>query len=359
LSSVGQAYLDGLAAAAISPPTITAPEAGASSKPTLASSLTVDNRCDGIDDIDNASTVLAPGEIQSMMWQGKRLAKNAYRIGLPVQLVAELQLYANRMGITDYYHNLLVDNQPLMQGTQRKVIFNCDGDAQKQENRNWLVQRPMQHWCSNMHWASPADKPAHDEYLSVLSAGGFDRVLESIGSHFDHIEALSAYHLSYIGVSHCEKGFIHADVNDSGRMAFNLIIPLMLKTDAGSELEVLADEDINDRDNGTKVSSVNGDFHKSFYKYRINAASMVGDGALHATAACDYRGHANNTASGGMRLAATVYVGDITPANVNQLLMSLTQAYPPPGDAQYLLEQAGQHWSRSDPCKRLPMQRRN
>jgi len=258
-----------------------------------------------------------------MNWQGENLSRNCFRIGLPTQLVQELRSYASQIGISDFYRQLVVDNQPLRPGAERVVALG---------GQQWMAQRPKSHWCSNMHWVSPADESAHDDFLRVLGAGGFDRVLESVGKYFE-LEALSAYHLSFIGVSHCEKGFIHADVNDSGRKAFNIIIPLILETEAGPELEILGDDERDVR----------------YYKYQINAASMVGDDALHATAACDYR------PQGGMRLAATVYVGDITTENVNQLLKSLTQAYPPPGDSRHLLERAGQHWSRLDSSTRLPV----
>ena len=258
-----------------------------------------------------------------MAWGGQVLSKNAFRLGLPSELVEGLLSYADTMGITGFYRGLVIDNNPYQPGQQGTVRF---GD------QNWLVQRPKSNWRSNMHWTSPADETAHDDYLRVLSAGGFDEVLDRIGTYFG-LENLSAYHLSFIGVSHCEKGFIHADVNDSGRKAFNIIIPLILESDAAPELEILSDDETATR----------------HYKYKINAASMVGDDALHATAPCDYR------ALGSMRLAATVYVGDITTENVKQLLMSLTQAYPPPGDAKHLLDRAGSHWSKWDSSKRLPV----
>ena len=107
-----------------------------------------------------------------------------------------------------------------------------------------------------------------------------------------------------------QKGFIHADVNDSGWKDFNMIIRLILQEEAeedgsgGShptgELEILSDDETTTQ----------------FYKYEYNAASMIGDHALHATAACDYR-HIDN----GMRLAATVHIGDIMTENVNHLLL--------------------------------------
>lgn len=273
-------------------------------------------------ELDASETPLLGGDILPMTWGGKRLCENLFRVGLPPQLLEELRAYANRMGITDFYRGLVVEDRPYNPGTEGAVTFG---------EQNWMVQRPKSHWKSNMHWASPADEAAHDDYLGVLSAGGFDKVLEKIGAYFD-LEGLSAYHLSFIGVSQCEKGFIHADVNDSGVMAFNMIIPLILE-DEGPELEILSDDETATR----------------FYKYQYNVASMLGDDALHATAPCDY------LSKGTMRLAATVYVGDITPDNVYTLLLSLTQSYPPPGNAQHLLDRAGMHWSKSDPSMKLPL----
>ena len=276
--------------------------------------------------------------IEPMTWDGKQIAENAYRVDLPPTLLPELRAYADRMGITDLYRDLVIDGRPLPPGGERAFEFS-DRDGKGDEGSyNWMVQRPKGHWKSNMHWTSPADETAHDDYLKVLSAGGFDSVLEALGTYFN-LEGLSAYHLSFIGVSHCEKGFIHADVNNSGRKAFNMIIPLLLQEEAeeGSdrpgELQILSDDETTTQ----------------FYKYKYNAASMVGDHALHATAACDYR-----TIPNGMRMAATVYIGDITVENVNHLLLSLTQAYPPVGDAQHLLDRAGSHWSKLNPSKKLP-----
>eukprot|EP00592_Proboscia_alata_P016824 CAMPEP_0194398958 /NCGR_PEP_ID=MMETSP0174-20130528/126395_1 /TAXON_ID=216777 /ORGANISM="Proboscia alata, Strain PI-D3" /LENGTH=333 /DNA_ID=CAMNT_0039195317 /DNA_START=883 /DNA_END=1881 /DNA_ORIENTATION=- len=269
------------------------------------------NLLDALD--TSTSTPLCSGEVVPMMWEdtSKLLSKNAFRVGLPPNLLGELRAYANRMGITDFYRKLVVEDRPYNPGTENVIRF---------QGYKWMVQRPKSHWASNMHWTSPADEEAHDDYLRVLSAGGFDEVLEGVGTYFG-LEALSAYHLSFIGVSQCEKGFIHADVTESGTMAFNMIIPLILE-DEGPELEILSDDETTTR----------------YYKYEYNVASMVGDNALHATASCDYQ------EKGTMRMAATVYVGDITPGNVNNLLLSLTQAYPPVGNAQHLLDRAGSHW---------------
>lgn len=265
--------------------------------------------------------------ITPMSWGGgNRISKNMYRVALPLTLLQELRMYANKMGITDFYRSLVVDGHPYNPGQEKSVTF---------QQQNWMVHRPKSHWKSNMHWLSPADETAHDDYLTILSAGGFDKVLESIGAYFN-LNGLSAYHLSFIGVSQCERGFIHTDVNDSGVMAFNLIIPLMLVEGESPELEILSDDETMTR----------------FYQYEYNVASMIGDDALHATASCDYM------SKGEMRICATVYVGDITTANVRNLLMSLTQAYPPVGNAKHLLDRAGDHWCKTDVSKRLPVRKK-
>jgi hypothetical protein len=277
---------------------------------------------------------LLGGDVKQMAWRGKFLSKNMFRVGLPRKLSEELLAYANRMGITDLYNDLVVEDRPYQPGEEKMVTF---------QQHNWMVHRPRSEWASNMHWASPADESAHDDYLRVLSAGGFDEVLEGVGNYFG-LEGLCAYHLSFIGVSQCEKGLIHIDVDDSGGMAFNMIIPLILEKE-GPELELLSDEETTEGGGrGRKTKGIT-----SYYKYEPNVASMIGDNALHATAPCDYR------KKGKMRIAATVYIGDITPANVQNILLSLTQAYPPVGNAKHLLDRAGSHWSKSDPSKKLPV----
>lgn len=268
--------------------------------------------------IHNNGDIISP-----MTWGGNRISENMYRVLLPPTLSDELLRYANRIGITDFYRGLVIDGKPYYPGEEKLVTF---------KDHNWMVHRPKGHWNSNMHWLSPANESSHDNYLSILGAGGFDKVLDSIGTYFN-LSGLSAYHLSFIGVSQCEKGFIHTDVNGSGKAAFNMIIPLMLVEGGGAELEILSDDETTTR----------------YYDYEYNVASMIGDNALHATASCDYQ------ARGLMRMCATVYVGDITTSNVRNLLMSLTQAYPPVGDAKHLLDRAGDHWSKVDSSKRLPI----
>jgi len=119
-----------------------------------------------------------------------------------------------------------------------------------------------------------------------LSAAGFDDILKSVGETFG-LEGLAAYHLSFIGVSHCNEGFLHYDVTQTGKRAFNIIIPLILANETGPELDLRQDGSLEPEDVGR-------------LRYRYDVASMVGDDCNHATSAADYRLKKE------MRMAATV-----------------------------------------------------
>ena len=54
-----------------------------------------------------------------------------------------------------------------------------------------------------------------------------------------------------------------------------------------------------------------------------------------------------------MRLAATIYIADVTEENVDNILKQYTQAYPP-DDRDLLLSWAGRHWKADDPSVTLP-----
>jgi hypothetical protein len=182
-----------------------------------------------------------------------------------------------------------------------------------------------------MHWISPSDEQAHEDFLRALSAAGFDDLLDRVGRYFGY-DGLVAYHLTFIAVSYCDKGFVHHDVESIGGQMFNVIVPLALASETGPELEIL-DEDSNLLGN---------------YKYEANASILVGDSANHATGAVDYR------YTGEIRVAATIYIADANEENAGVLMKHFTQEFPRSGDVKFLLDRAGSHWKKDDPSKRLP-----
>lgn len=266
---------------------------------------------------------LNPGHISVLREKDDKVcSEHTYRVGLPSKLSNTMLKYCDEKGITEHFR-VLTGCNPLGENQYKDLRL---GDL------NWCAKRPGSHWNSNMHWISPADAASQDDYLKALSAAGFDEVLQGIGRHFGHIEGLVCYHLTFIAVSYCSDGYMHVDSTGTGNKAFNVIIPLMMVEESSPELQIWSD---------SRPYSVHS------LKYDEYTAVMLGDDAHHRTAACDYRDVSK------MRLAATVYLADVTEGNVESILSGYTQKYPP-RDASRLLNQAGVHWKRGSSTACLP-----
>lgn len=281
-----------------------------------------------------ANEDLAKGEIREIQWKdsGRTVTKNAHMIGLDPKLRESLLAYCQAMGITQIMKEL----------TQEKPVdddsyFELSNHTEiRLQGHDWYIQRANNSdWNSNMHWLSPDDAKAEQNFLEAFSKAGFDDVLQSAGQHFG-FRGLAAYHLSVIAVSNCEGGMLHVDCTNTGSKSMNIIIPLILATgeESGPELKL---EDTQSRQVGT-------------YQYRYNVAVMVGDDAYHATGPVQYPSHE-------MRMAATIYIADINPGNIDAILsdhVTYAEAYPPPAQPEVLLKVAGAHWDPQDATKKLP-----
>lgn len=268
---------------------------------------------------------------------GKVTTPYAFQVGFPEKLTSVLLDYCDELGITDLFRELTGDH-PVESREDHSGRFVTlppsreDGGSGSSNNRStddpsnsWYIQRPAKKWTSNMHWISPANEHTHEQYLKVLASGDFDAVLRGIGEYLG-LEGLAAYHLTFIGVSYSEKGYIHHDSTNTGGNVYNVIIPLILQENADPELVLL--DDTSDE--------------AGLLKYQLNQGAMMGDDAMHGTEACDYR------PTKGMRLAATVYIANVNYENVWDITsQTLTQIFPLP-DARWLLTQAGRHWGRFD-----------
>lgn len=274
---------------------------------------------------------LEHGEISDFRWKanGEIVCRNIFRVGLPEKVAATLRDFAERMGIMDEYRSLLIEGKALKPGRNKFKSFG---------HQNWYIQRPpASSWTANMHWISPADEEAHFDFLKVLSASGFDDVIESIGKRFD-LGGMLVYHITFIGLSHCEQGKIHYDFSKVDDKAFNVIIPLVLANLTTPELDIRR-----------KVTTYKGRYDiVSGYKYEHNIAAVTGDDAVHNTAACNYLDQKE------MRVMATLYMADVTESNVASIAKDFTQVYPKKFDTKYLMDQVGDHWSPDDPSKHLP-----
>ena len=269
------------------------------------------------DSTQNVSlTSVNPGDLVPLSWpDGRKVKDNIYRVGLPPSVRAELIKYAERIGLYDFLKNIFPHN-PIEIGTDH--YFHLRNDEL------WHNKRPVGEWCSDMHWISPGDKVAHDGYLRALGDGGMDEILGAIGSKLG-LDGISCYHLTFIAVSNCHKGYVHHDFNNTGVKAFNLIIPMELVPGSEPELDVV--------DFNSNVGRL---------KYQHDVGLLIGDNALHATATASY---GNN-----IRLMATVFLADVNEANVNY--MEYSQPYPPNNPSDRLRD-AGEHW-KPDGSSRLP-----
>lgn len=235
----------------------------------------------------------------------KVITPNALQIKFPSELTNAMMEYCNKRGITKLFRELVTD-KPLDVGTDdiRTLSTGEENGTNTHRAIDWLIQRPEKHWNSNMHWISPPDETTQDDYLNMLFQNGFNDVLADLGEYLN-MDGLVAYQLTFIGVSYCEKGYMHHDFSSVQNKAFNIIIPLvcssMSHTDA-SDAELLLQDDT--------------DYSKDYgYKYVKDVGIAVGDNAIHATAPCDYRDN-----PGEMRMAATVYVADVNEDNVESIV---------------------------------------
>lgn len=119
-----------------------------------------------------------------------------------------------------------------------------------------------------MHWFDVADEASHEESLRVLSKGGYDDVLNAIGT-FLGLEHIATFGIGLLAVTKADKGYIHVDFSNSGKRAFNFLINLQTPGD-DPELTVIEEDELGNRRRGQ-------------VKYAPEFGVLNGDDAMHAT----------------------------------------------------------------------------
>ena len=256
-------------------------------------------KCDIGNNVDNRKPVenckLEPLQLKN----GTKLAKYAYRQGLPPPLTRELRnLMTNEDEMYDYsgiqrsgndksnsiyeMFRVLLTMQSLEPGETLKVTDDSNGNQ-------WNIQRPRSHWANNMHWIAPANEVALNAYHDALRRGGFDQVLEELGTTFN-LKNLGIHHMFFVGVSNASTSYTHIDFDDTDGKGFTMLIPLRLPSTHGDDCELGFQND--DRS------------WYAWYKYKEHEAALVGDGVYHVTADCDYSDNDE------FRICANIYVCD-------------------------------------------------
>jgi len=203
---------------------------------------------------DFIPTPLAPGQLDRIHWKdtGEIVLQNAFRLGLTSTVRETLLEYCNKMGITDIMRHVTVEDNGLEAGTETDMNIN---------GYHWYLQRPEKKWFSNLHWLSPGDMAAHDNYLQALNVAGFSDMLKGIGEYLG-LDHLCVFHVTFIATSQSTRGYIHTDVSNTGVRTFNVIIPLIKASNSPPELDIQENEE-------------NGRIGR--YGYEYDVAGLMGD----------------------------------------------------------------------------------
>lgn len=124
---------------------------------------------------------------------------------------------------------------------------------------------------------------------------------------------------------------MHVDMDETGSKAWNVLVPLLLANVTGPELGILQTDPETDEK------------RLGLYRYQKDVAMLIGDGAEHVTAKCDYRG------TDDMRMVAIIYLADLNKDNVDDVMKShFGQPFPPKDDSgtQWIYDRAGEHWGK-------------
>lgn len=254
---------------------------------------------------------LKPGEHVAITWKhnSKPVTRNALYVGLPPNFNAFLYDFAERMGVMGIFRNVL-NGRPNEIGTHRYVDL---------KEGQYYVQRP--HWNSNMHWVIPNDEVARKSYLKALGAGGFDTVLDSIGTSFG-MEKLTCFHNTFLGISKSDDSVIHSDFYETQRRSFDFLLPIIMANSTRPEFHIQSLD-------GNVVVGV---------KYQYGTAISVGDWTMHKSAPCDY------TDTGEIRVVSSIYCSDIKPENRKSLLFMYNQEHPAPFHHLFDIPIKEWHW---------------
>ena len=302
-----------------------------------------------------------PGNIQHMQWwNGTMLDPYAAQIALPPQVIEMFTEYCIESGIFNIFNDLLVETDDETSSSNRlqplehdaSQVLNLVDTEAGLEYGKWYLQRPGEEWKSDTYWLSVNDATSHHQFLTLLGLSGFDVVLEGIGKFFD-LEGIDVYSAGFIAESYCEEPFFHHDFSETNGDVFNVIIPLVYN----SNTDIIKDDTlaaakpeflIGQRDNG-----IIADVH-----FEPNVGYVVGDRTIYATEAFDYKTTTSTATtspddSNKVRIAMTIYLGDINRDNVDAIIEYMTDPYPPSNE-DYLLGNRGRHWSKHNPKAKLP-----
>ncbi len=97
------------------------------------------------------------------------------------------------------------------------------------------------HLASFLISVSPWNKNARTSFLRALGTGGFDTVLDGMGTYFG-LDHMSFFFLGFMGVAEADNSFTHSDVYATGEKGFNTIWPIVIVNGTKPELDIISDD---------------------------------------------------------------------------------------------------------------------
>ena len=258
---------------------------------------------------------------------GMPISSVSYMSRLPKGFSDKILDYANTRGIVDLYKSLLYNPSDSL-GDNEWFVFNVT--TTQEQTEQWFAQRyESRAWRFNIHYVAAYNEEARTSILEEYRKQGlYDTVLQSIGNTFQHIDNMTCFHTSFMGISEADNSFTHADVYATDNKGFNIIYPIITVNDSKPELDIIGD-DIN------MVISV---------KYLEDMAYVIGDYAYHKTSPIDDSYVETNQ----MRVVVGTYCAQID-HDTSDMIKHLYNGEPPaPFMDQFLdsKDQAEVHWSR-------------
>lgn len=180
------------------------------------------------------------------------------------------------------------------------------------------------------------DEAAFEETLQVLKRGGFDTVLDAIGSEFKN-DSLMITAMGFIVVSHSKDARRHADDSGVQGRFLDILFPLVLLESDASQLF------IGDEKDAKRMAP---------YNFTKNRAVLMSGDTDHATGDCDYREKKE------MRVAVSIYIADLNEEIAKVVAGNGTALIPVPDNTEWLMKQKGRLWgggnSLEHDMERLP-----
>ena len=287
---------------------------------------------------------IPPGQVERILWRDTfhEVDDNeVFAVGLPPELLQEFRTYFDKNGILKVVEKLLYDkNNTSAPGEENHTKVNKAKEESTtwtlDDGKKWSVKR-ADHWPTDMVWFDPIDEECYESVRSILRRGNFDVAAEGIRKQLNltNPEDLVVHGLGAIFVSHFdhdpEYGILHRDIPNTRGAFYNILIPIYLPERDHASLYIGGMDGI--------CAPIN---------LQYNVATVIGSDSWHGTGECDFRD------TGEFRLSMSIWVSEMTEANIKVISDDGLSPWPMPDDKDWYRAQTGRRITTESDRGRLP-----